>query len=168
MESLGGEAMPYSTHLQKRERRYRKFLMSAEEERNFRKQGETSWGQRLPSRSKAEKRRGGGRAHSSQASCEAVGSLRWEEAGGWTSASGLRSRAIRECLHKGLWGLSAWSSTSDYGWDPQLKIHLLLRIVNHTRETPQWCTRLSSDLVSRTADVGWCRSGERQERPVEN
>lgn len=70
MESLGGKAMPYSTHLQKRERRYRKFLMSAEEERNFRKQGETSWGQRLPSRSKAEKRRGGGRARSSQASCE--------------------------------------------------------------------------------------------------
>ena len=27
--------MMYSTHLQKRKRRYRKFLISAEEERNF-------------------------------------------------------------------------------------------------------------------------------------
>lgn len=64
--------MTYSTHLQKRERRYRKFLISAEEERNFTKQGKRqAGGQHLPSKSKAEKRRGGERVCSSQASWEA-------------------------------------------------------------------------------------------------
>ena len=48
--------MMYSTHLQKRERRYRKVLISAEEERNFTKQGKRQAGGSIYLPSQKQKR----------------------------------------------------------------------------------------------------------------
>ena len=63
--------MMYSTHLPKTERRYRNFLISAEEERNFIKQGKRQAGGSVYLPSQKQKREGGERAHSSQAFWEA-------------------------------------------------------------------------------------------------